>query len=87
VAFGLTPRAALAVVVDGRSPDDAGMTLWELADLMVDLGAAEALNLDGGSAGALVVGGRLRNTPRDDEGEPCDPSSPATSAIVFAAAR
>jgi hypothetical protein len=49
------------VVVDGRQPEwSIGMTLPELADLMIELGADDALNLDGGGSSAFVF------TPTDD---------------------
>jgi len=83
LAIALTADAALGVAADGRGPDDAGMTLDEFAALLVDLGARTALNLDGGSAASLIADGRRLNTPRTDEGEPMDASSPAVSAIVF----
>ncbi len=73
----------LAVAVDGRAPDEAGLFLGELADVLIGLGAHDALNLDGGSSSALVAGGELRNTPRDDEGNVLDAAGPTTSAIVF----
>jgi exopolysaccharide biosynthesis protein len=85
VAVALTGEELLAVAADGRSPADAGLTLWELADLLADLGANAALNLDGGSAGVVVAGGRRVNTPRDDEGNDMDVASPATTAIVISA--
>lgn len=44
------------VVVDGRQPGySAGMTLRELAAFLRELGADEALNLDGGGSSAMVV--------------------------------
>jgi hypothetical protein len=85
VAVALTGEELLAAAADGRSPADAGLTLWELADLLADLGANAALNLDGGSAGVVVAGGRRVNTPRDDEGNDMDVASPATTAIVISA--
>ena len=42
-----------AVAVDGRSRDDAGMTLEELAALMAALGCSTAMNLDGGGSTSL----------------------------------
>jgi exopolysaccharide biosynthesis protein len=43
------------VVVDGRQPDySVGMTLPELGALMVELGADDALNLDGGGSSSFV---------------------------------
>nr|WP_246416150.1 phosphodiester glycosidase family protein [Nocardioides luti] len=60
----------LIVVVDGRSKASRGATLAELADLMIDLGADEALNLDGGGSSTMVAtkpGGSpaVRNHPSD----------------------
>lgn len=58
------------VVVDGRqAPYSVGMTLPELTDLFQALGADEALNLDGGGSSVMVVRGRVRNRPSDEEGE------------------
>jgi hypothetical protein len=45
-------RTLWLVVVDGRSSSSAGMTCYELGDLMVGLGADTALNLDGGGSSA-----------------------------------
>jgi exopolysaccharide biosynthesis protein len=82
LAIGLRGDEWLAVAVDGRAPDRAGMTLSELADLLADLGADRALNLDGGSASAVIVGGRRCNAPRTDDGEPMERSSPTVTAFV-----
>ena len=44
------------VVVDGRQPKlSVGMTLEELADLMVSLGCTEAMNTDGGGSTEMAV--------------------------------
>jgi AAA+ ATPase superfamily predicted ATPase len=75
----VTEDSILAVATDGRTTDDAGLTLWEL----VALGAHEALNLDGGSAAVLVADGRRLNPPRDDEGQNLDRSSRSVTAIVI----
>lgn len=53
----------LLVVVDGRQPVSRGVDLEQLAALMVDLGAEEALNLDGGGSSSLFVSGELLNRP------------------------
>ncbi len=71
-AVGFDPDAGRLwlVVVDGRqAPHSAGMTLPELADLMVALGAREALNLDGGGSSVMVLRGSARNRPSDEAGE------------------
>jgi hypothetical protein len=51
------------LVVDGRQEVSRGASLEELATLMVDLGAREAINLDGGGSSTLVVNGILINRP------------------------
>jgi len=68
-ALGLTPdNRLLAVACDGRADDESGLTLAELAEALLALGARAALNLDGGGSTSLVCGGRLRNVPREDHG-------------------
>ena len=52
------------VVVDGRFYDSlGGMTIKELAELMLNLGCIEALNLDGGGSSTMVVDGIVINDP------------------------
>lgn len=56
----------LLVTADGRQPAHAaGLSLPEAADLMVALGAVEAINLDGGGSTTFVVRGEVRNSPSD----------------------
>lgn len=70
-------KRLLLVVVDGRRAEwSAGMTLRELATLMLALGAPESLNLDGGGSTALVYQSRdsagtfrVANRPSDPTGE------------------
>ncbi len=63
-AAGLTADGALILmVVDGRQAESRGASLEELAMLMRDAGAAEALNLDGGGSSTLVVNGVRVNRP------------------------
>ncbi len=91
ITQGRYPRAALAVAgewllavaCDGRTSRDAGMTLTELADSLVELGATEALNLDGGGSASLVHHGRLRNRPREEHGIDLLGGRPIVTAIVF----
>lgn len=56
-ALGITAdkQKLLLVVVDGRQDDSRGMTQRELADLMLELGAYEAINFDGGGSAELVA--------------------------------
>ncbi len=46
-------RKLLILVVDGRSQVSRGYTMVELADIMVALGAENAINLDGGGSSAM----------------------------------
>lgn len=56
-AVGYNDDYIFLVTVDGRQPGYAdGMTLSELANLLVDLGASAAINLDGGGSTTMVVG-------------------------------
>jgi Phosphodiester glycosidase len=82
-AIGLTPSRILAVAVDGRAPQDAGLTLSELAQVLVELGAETAMNLDGGSSAALIAGGKRRNTPRSDDGDALTPGEPVPTALLL----
>jgi hypothetical protein len=83
-ALGLGSRGRLlAVAADGRGDDDAGLTLDELAEALVALGALHALNLDGGGSTSLVCGGRLCNRPREAHGIEIDGGRPVTTALLF----
>jgi exopolysaccharide biosynthesis protein len=63
----------LLVTVDGRGPGiSEGLTLVEEARLMRDLGARQAMNLDGGGSAAMAVNGALVNHPSDASGERAD---------------
>ena len=67
-ALALTAEHLLAVACDGRHATEAGLTLGELADALVGLGARSALNLDGGGSASLVCDGELVNRPREMHG-------------------
>lgn len=55
-AVGLAADGAVwLVVVDGRQPLSRGVTLDELAGILLGLDARDALNLDGGGSSTLVV--------------------------------
>jgi hypothetical protein len=80
----------LLLVVDGRQPESRGVDLRELAVIMRDLGAVDALNLDGGGSSALVVGGVPLNRPsgRSEQREVmsalvtfCHPAAPAIRTV------
>ncbi len=72
VGYSRNGRYLYLVVVDGRQPFySEGMTLQELAQLMMTLGSQYAMNLDGGGSSTLVVLGadgkpRVLNSPIDN---------------------
>lgn len=83
----LHPRTAIAklksgqvllITVDGRQPGESvGMSLTSLADLLIEFGAVEAINLDGGGSTTMVVRNKLVNKPSDTSGE-----RPVSDAIL-----
>jgi hypothetical protein len=82
-ALGIDEDRFIAVACDGRTRRDVGMTLGELADAMVRLGATDALNLDGGGSASLVHDVRLRNRPREQHGADLLEGRAVVTAIVF----
>jgi exopolysaccharide biosynthesis protein len=81
------PRTAIAklesgklllVTVDGRQPGvSAGMTLEMLAEVLLEFGAVDAMNLDGGGSTTMVIHNRIVNRPSDQTGE-----RPVSDAIL-----
>jgi hypothetical protein len=81
------PRTAIAklksgkillLTVDGRQPGiSVGMSLDTLADLLLEYGAVEAINLDGGGSTTMVVRDKVVNRPSDLTGE-----RPVSDAIL-----
>ncbi len=51
------------VVADGRTDESAGLSLYELAEFMQDLGVETAYNLDGGGSSTMVFNGEVINNP------------------------
>lgn len=83
----LHPRTAIAklksgelllVTVDGRQTASIGMSLTMLADLLIEFGATDAINLDGGGSTTMVIRNRLVNKPSDTTGE-----RPVSDAILI----
>ncbi|WP_372920115.1 phosphodiester glycosidase family protein, partial [Salegentibacter sp.] len=58
----------IMMVVDGRQQASAGVSLPELAQLMFEVGAIEAVNLDGGGSSAMVAAEEVVNIPSDITG-------------------
>ncbi|MGF1538660.1 MAG: phosphodiester glycosidase family protein [Elainellaceae cyanobacterium] len=80
-AVGLTATGDVLMVMAAQRPElqPSGLTLAELADLMRELGAVDALNLDGGSSTALYYQGQTY-LGRWSEGQPVE--RPVKSALV-----
>ncbi|HLM50615.1 MAG TPA: phosphodiester glycosidase family protein [Solirubrobacteraceae bacterium] len=68
---GVTAAGTLLLVtVDGRAPGfSAGVSLPRAAELMRDLGARDAVNLDGGGSTTMAIRGAVVNRPSDRVGE------------------
>jgi exopolysaccharide biosynthesis protein len=69
VGFSRDSTKLYLVTVDGRSESASGVSLVELAGIMLNLGAYEAMNFDGGGSTAMIVDGKLVNSPSDKGGE------------------
>jgi len=59
----------LMITVDGRSESSGGISLYDLATLLLELGAVDAMNLDGGGSTTMYLDGKVVNHPSDKEGE------------------
>ena len=76
--WGIQPRtcigqrqdgAVLFLVIDGRQTDSLGATLKNAQDILLNNGAYNAFNLDGGASSTMVFDGSLVNKPSDIAGE------------------
>ena len=71
-AMASNPRTAIGqidglhyvfVVSDGRTSDNAGLSLYELAQFMSEFGVRVAYNLDGGGSSTMYYNGEVVNNP------------------------
>jgi hypothetical protein len=92
ITDGRYPRAALGVsgewlvtvACDGRRSNvDGGLSMVELAQAMVELGAESAINLDGGGSTTLVHRGHLLNRPYSTQDQPAPESREIVTALAF----
>ncbi len=64
--IGFNESHYFLVVVDGRQPGlSIGMTYPEMAELMLELGCTDAMNLDGGGSSTFWFAGKVLNSPSD----------------------
>ncbi len=82
--FGTAPKTAIGqmkdgsiilLVIDGREIGSIGATLKELQEIMHQLGAWNAMNLDGGKSTTLYYYGEVRNKPSNSMGERTIPTA------------
>lgn len=76
--WGIQPRTAigqrkdgaiLMLVIDGRQTNSLGATLKNVQDILLQYGAYNAFNLDGGASSTMVYDGKVVNSPSDIMGE------------------
>ena len=61
----ISPLHYIFVVSDGRTNENAGLSLKQLADVMQEYGCTEAYNLDGGGSSTMWFNGNVINSPTD----------------------
>jgi hypothetical protein len=70
-AVGFTPdNHVILFVADGRQTISQGVSLPELAGIMLDLGCVEAMNLDGGGSTQMAIGNTYVNSPSEQRAVP-----------------
>ena len=59
----IEPLHYLFVVSDGRTGENDGLSLLEMAEFLKPLGVTEAYNFDGGGSTAMYFNGKIINKP------------------------
>jgi len=76
--WGIAPRTAIGqkkdgtiimLTIDGRSVKSLGATLLDVQNILLEHGAINASNLDGGSSSTMYYNGKVINVPSDKNGE------------------
>src|SRR5262249_25522138 len=81
-ALGVSGESLVALACDGRRSNvDGGLSMLELAQAMIELGAESAINLDGGGSATLVHRGHLLNRPYSTQDQPAPASRKVVSAL------
>lgn len=63
-ALGFGDQKIYFIVVDGRqSGYSTGMTMYEVAQVLIELGAKQAMNLDGGASSTFFADDKVHNRP------------------------
>jgi exopolysaccharide biosynthesis protein len=83
-ALGVSRESLVALACDGRRSNvDGGLSMLELAEVMLELGVESAINLDGGGSTTLVHRGHLLNRPYSTQDQPAPASRKVVSALAF----
>ncbi len=70
-AVGYTAdKHVIMIVADGRQTDSEGLSLTELAQVFINLGCVEAMNLDGGGSTQMALGNQFMNSPSEQRAVP-----------------
>jgi hypothetical protein len=84
-ALGVSDHELIALACDGRRTGvDAGLSVLELAQILLELGAESAINLDGGGSTTLVHRGHLLNRPYSSQDQPAPQTRRIVTALAFA---
>ncbi|MEI8217153.1 MAG: phosphodiester glycosidase family protein [Eubacteriales bacterium] len=82
--WGIAPRTAIGqrrdgsiilLAIDGRTAKSIGASLRDVQNIMLQYGAYNASNLDGGSSTTMYANGKVINNPCDPLGERTVPSA------------
>jgi exopolysaccharide biosynthesis protein len=82
--WGIAPRTAIGqrsdgaiilLAIDGRTTKSIGASLKDVQNIMLQYGAVNASNLDGGSSTTMYYNGEIINNPCDPLGERAVPSA------------
>ena len=82
--WGTGPRTAIGqkkdgtvilVVIDGRQISSLGATMKQMQQIMIDNGAVNAANLDGGASSVLYFDNKIINSPSSQYGDRSLPSA------------
>lgn len=91
-AMSSNPRTAIGikadgtylfVVADGRTEESEGLSLYDLAEFMKELGAVTAYNLDGGGSSTMVFNGNVINNPTGGRAGHGEGTERSVSDIVY----
>lgn len=89
--WGIAPRTAigqredgivLLLTIDGRQKASAGADMGDLAQIMIDYGAVNAANMDGGTSTAMSYNHKLISNPRNGSFKPLTRPIPDAWIVV-----